>query len=137
MGNDIFSSCLFRARKLKPTERGNTYFAYDLEALVVCEAVKHWCYLEGCSKFFVETDHGTLRHMLMQPNNMLNKRQARYQRDLQSFVGSMILACRKGALNEDDPLCRRPNFVLHAKFHYFGMARFRQIANYDGSPNCC
>jgi hypothetical protein len=29
------------ARKLNPTERGNTYSAYDLEALAVCEAVKH------------------------------------------------------------------------------------------------
>jgi hypothetical protein len=29
------------ARKLNPAERGNTYFAYDFEALVVCEAVKH------------------------------------------------------------------------------------------------
>jgi hypothetical protein len=34
------------ARKLNPNERGNTYSAYDLEALAVCEAVKHWrCYL--------------------------------------------------------------------------------------------
>jgi hypothetical protein len=29
------------ARKLNPAERGNTYYAYDLEALAVCEAVKH------------------------------------------------------------------------------------------------
>jgi hypothetical protein len=37
------------ARKLDPVERGNTYFAYVLEALAVCEAVKHYmCYLEGC-----------------------------------------------------------------------------------------
>jgi hypothetical protein len=41
----------YRARKLNQAERGNTYYAYDLEALVVCEAIKHWrCYLEGCSK---------------------------------------------------------------------------------------
>jgi hypothetical protein len=31
----------YRARKLNRTERGNTYSAYDLEALTVCEAVKH------------------------------------------------------------------------------------------------
>jgi hypothetical protein len=48
----------------------------------------------------------------MQPNNMLDKRQARELRDLQPFVGSMTLAYRKGALNEDDPLSRRPDFVL-------------------------
>jgi hypothetical protein len=32
----------FWARKLSPDERVNTYSAYDLEALSVCEAVKHW-----------------------------------------------------------------------------------------------
>jgi hypothetical protein len=100
------------ARKLNPAERGNTYSAYDLEALAVCEYVKHWrCYLEGCSKFLVVSDHDTLRHLQRQPNNMLNKRQAKYLRDLQTFVGSMTLAYRKGALNEDYPLSRRPDFV--------------------------
>jgi hypothetical protein len=29
------------ARKLNTAERGNTYSAYDLEALAVCEDVKH------------------------------------------------------------------------------------------------
>jgi hypothetical protein len=29
------------ARKLNYAERGNTYSAYDLEALAVCETVKH------------------------------------------------------------------------------------------------
>jgi hypothetical protein len=42
---------------------------------------------------------------------MLNKWQARYMRDLQPFVGSMTLAHRKIALNEVDPLSRRPDFV--------------------------
>jgi hypothetical protein len=45
-------------------------------------------------------------HMLRQPSNMLNKRQARYLRDLQPFVGSMKLAYSNGALNEVDPLSR-------------------------------
>jgi hypothetical protein len=62
------------ARKLNLVERGNTYFAYYLEALAVCEAVKHWrCYLEGCSKFLVVTHHDTVRYLLTQPNNKLNK----------------------------------------------------------------
>jgi hypothetical protein len=52
----------------------------------------------------------------MQPNNMMNKRQARYLRNLQPFVGSMTLAYRKGALSEADPLSRRPDFVLLATF---------------------
>jgi hypothetical protein len=45
---------------------------------------------------------------------MLNKRQARYVRDLQPFVGRMTLAYCKGALNEAFPLSRRQNFVHHA-----------------------
>jgi hypothetical protein len=45
---------------------------------------------------------------------MLNKRQARYLRDLQPFVASMTLAYRKGALDEADPLNRHPNFVPQA-----------------------
>jgi hypothetical protein len=94
----------YSARKLNPTERGNTYSAYDLEALGVCEAVKHLiCYLEGCSKFLVVTYHDTLRHILRQPNKRQSKRQARYMRDLQPFVGSMTLAYRKGAMNEANP----------------------------------
>jgi hypothetical protein len=41
-------SVSYMARKLNLAERGNTYSAYDLEALAVCEAVKHRrCYLEG------------------------------------------------------------------------------------------
>jgi hypothetical protein len=90
-GGGLQTVCYW-ARKLNPAERGNTCSAYDLEALAVCEAVKHWkCYLDGCSKFLVVTDHDTLRHLLTQPNNMLNQRQARYLRDLQPFVGSMTL----------------------------------------------
>jgi hypothetical protein len=51
----------YGARNLKSVERGNTYSAYDLEASVVCEAVKHWrCYLEGCSKVFVVIDNDTV-----------------------------------------------------------------------------
>jgi hypothetical protein len=44
----------------------------------------------------------------------LNKRQARYLRDLQPFVGSMTLAYRKGPLNEAGPLSRCPDFVPQA-----------------------
>jgi hypothetical protein len=110
-----FRQVSYAARKLNSCERGNTYYAYDLEALAVCEAIKHCrCYLEGCSKFLVVTDHDTMRHSLRQPNNRLNKRRARYLRDLQSLVGLMTLACRKRALNEADPLCRRPDCVPYA-----------------------
>jgi hypothetical protein len=48
------------AQKLNQAERGNTYSAYALEALAVCEAVKHWmCYLAGSSKSLVVTYHDT------------------------------------------------------------------------------
>jgi hypothetical protein len=57
--------------------------------------------------------------MLKQPNNRLNKRQARYLRDSQPFVGSMTLAHRKGALNEANPLGRRQDFVPQATVPLF------------------
>jgi hypothetical protein len=114
----------YMARKLNQAERGNTSSVYDLEALAICEAVKHWrCYLEGCSKFLVVIDHDTLRHPLSQPNNMLNKRQARCLRDLHPFVGSMTLAYRNGAMNEADTLSRRPYFVPHS--HNFNILGWR------------
>jgi hypothetical protein len=68
-------------------------------------------------KFLVVTYHDILGHLLGKPNNMWSKRQARYLRDLQPFVGSMTLAYRKagkGALNEVDPLSRRQDFVPQA-----------------------
>jgi hypothetical protein len=61
-------------------------------------------------------------------------------RDLQPFAGSMTLAYRKGALNEVDPLSRRPDFVPHAIVPLFWdgeVPTFRQIENYDGSPSSC
>jgi hypothetical protein len=43
---------------MNPNERGNTYYAYNLEALAVFEAIKDWrSYLEGGSKFLVVTYH--------------------------------------------------------------------------------
>jgi hypothetical protein len=50
---------------------------------------------------------------------MLNKRQARYLRDLQPFVGSMTHLYRKGALNEVGPLSRRPDFLPQATVPLF------------------
>jgi hypothetical protein len=99
------------ARKLHNAERGNSYYAYDLEALAVREAVMHWrCYLEGRSNFMVVPDHDTLRYLLNQPNDTLYKRHTRYAQDLQSFTGAMTLAYRKGSKNEASPFNRRANF---------------------------
>jgi hypothetical protein len=60
-----------------------------------------------------------MRHMLGQPNNMSNKRQARYPWDLQPFVGLITLAYRKGALNGANLLSRRPDFVPKATVPLF------------------
>jgi hypothetical protein len=68
----------YYARELNLAERGNIYCGYVLNTLAGCEAVRHWrCYLERFSKFLVVTNYDTLRHLLKQPKNMLNKRQAR------------------------------------------------------------
>jgi hypothetical protein len=83
----------YLARKMNQAKRGYTYSAYDSEALAVCGAFNDWrCYVKGRSKLLVVTYHDTLRHLLMQRNNKLNKRQGRYLRDLKLFVGSMALA---------------------------------------------
>jgi hypothetical protein len=62
----------------------------------------------------------------MQRDNKVNKRQARYLRDLQPFVCSMTLAYRKGAPNEDDPLNRFPsipNDIYTTTGRYFGVPK--------------
>jgi hypothetical protein len=62
------------AWKLNPHERGNTYSAYDLKTLAVCEALKLWrCYLEGYSKFLIVIDHDALRHLRKQSNKRYGK----------------------------------------------------------------
>jgi hypothetical protein len=55
--------------------------------------------------FFVVTYHDTLRHLHMQPNNRLNRRQARYVLDLQPFASTMTLAYRKGSVKSETILC--------------------------------
>jgi hypothetical protein len=41
-GRGLIQLVSILARKLNLAERGNTYYAYDIEALAVCEAVTHW-----------------------------------------------------------------------------------------------
>jgi hypothetical protein len=60
-----------------------------------------------------------MQRFLGQPNDTLNKRQARYLRDLQPFMGTMTLTYRKEALSDAYPLNWRPNFVLQATFPMF------------------
>jgi hypothetical protein len=60
------------------------------------------------------SDLGTLRHLLIKPNDRLNIRQARYARDLQPFTDATTLAYRNGSRNEANPLSRRADFHAHA-----------------------
>jgi gamma-glutamylcysteine synthetase len=46
----------------------------------------------------------------------------------------MTLVYRKGAMNEANPLVGDQTSHLTPQFHGFGMARFRQMKIYDGSP---
>ena len=102
--------CAYWARKLNDAERN--YYAYDLEALAVVEAVTRvWrMYLDGARSISVVTDHATLTHLLKQPSLNLTKRQARYVEQPMPYAGYMKLLYRKGSTNEADPVSRRPDF---------------------------
>ena len=70
--------CAYWARKLKDTKR--KYNAYDLEALVVVEAVTRvWrMHLDGAKAIQVVTNHSTLTQLLKQSSTNLSKRQAHF-----------------------------------------------------------
>jgi hypothetical protein len=56
-----------------------------------------------------------MQHGLRQPNNILNKRQARYLRDFQPFVGTMTLAYRKGSHERSRSV--KPETILRTLGH--------------------
>jgi hypothetical protein len=58
---------------------------------------------------------------------MLNKRQARYLRDYQPFMGTMTFANRKEASNEAGRQAGDKTSYLGPQFHCFGMAKFRPM----------
>jgi hypothetical protein len=77
------------------------------------------CHLEGCSNFKVVSDHDTLRHLLSQPSDRLNKQYARCVRNLQPFTGAVTLAYRKGSINQSNSLSRQVDFYTQANFPLF------------------
>ena len=61
--------------------------------------------------FSVVTDHDvTLTHLLKQPSDKLIDRQVHWVERLMPFAPSMSILCRKGSVNEADPVSRRPDF---------------------------
>jgi hypothetical protein len=69
----------------------------------------------------VVSDLDTLRHLLKQPHDRLNKRQARYVRDLQPIIGAMTFIYRNKSWNEVVPLSRRRIFTRKLFSHCFGV----------------
>jgi hypothetical protein len=96
----------FEARKFNPAERN--YPIHEQELLAVVHALRHWrCYLEGCKKVTVITDHDTLRHFFNQKD--LSRRQARWLALLATYQGILDIVYRRGADNHADALSRRPD----------------------------
>jgi hypothetical protein len=75
--------------------------------------------LESCFKFVVALDHDTVRQLLKQPNDKLNKREARFVRDLQLFMGAMTLAYCKDSKTEAYTLSRRADFYAQPSLPLF------------------
>ena len=96
----------YHARKMNPHERN--YPVHEQELLGVRDAlVTFRCYLEGCRKITVVTDHDTLRHFFRQRE--LSRRQVRWLLQLTPFQRQLDIVYKKGAQNQADALSRRPD----------------------------
>ena len=104
----------YSSRKLNVHEVN--YPITELELLAIVDALRTYrCYLEGCKRFTVVTDHDTLKYFLTQPQ--LSGRKARWQEFLSPYAPCMTIEYRKGALNRADALTRMPtatSAALHA-----------------------
>ena len=99
----------YESRKLNSHERN--YPVCDLELLAVVHALRVFrCYLEGCRRFTVYTDHDTLKYFMTQQT--LSGRKARWQELLSPFAPIMTIEYRKGTKNFADGLSRLQNVVL-------------------------
>jgi len=75
------------------------------ELLAVVHALRVFrCYLEGCRRFTVYTDHDTLKYFMTQQT--LSGRKARWQEVLSPFAPNMTIEYRKGSKNFADGLSR-------------------------------
>jgi len=61
--------------------------------------------------FLVVTDHATLVHLLKQSSDKLTNRQTHWVEKLMPYANLMRILCKKGILNEVDPVSRRPDFL--------------------------
>ena len=96
----------YHARRLQ--QREANYPIHEKELLAVVDAIKTFrCYLEGCAKITVITDHDTLRHFMKQKD--LSGRRARWSEYLAPYTSYMEIIYRKGSVNQADALSRRPD----------------------------
>lgn len=96
----------YDARRLNPAECNYPIHEQELQAVV--HALNHWrCYLEGCAKVTVVTDHHSLKYFFTQKD--LSRRQARWAALLSTYQGVLDIVYRKGAENQADALSRRPD----------------------------
>ena len=99
----------YESRKLNTHEVN--YPVCDLELLAVVHALRVFrCYLEGCRRFTVYTDHDTLKYFMTQQT--LSGRKARWQEQLSPFAPFMTIEYRKGTKNFADGLSRLRNAEL-------------------------
>ena len=96
----------YHARRLLDRERN--YPIHEKELLAVIDAVRTFrCYIEGCKKCTVITDHDTLKYFLTQKE--LAGRRARWSEFLAPFAHYLEIIYRKGSTNQADALSRRPD----------------------------
>ena len=96
----------YHARRLLDRERN--YPIHEKELLAVVDAVRTFrCYIEGCKKCTVITDHDTLKYFLTQKE--LSGRRARWSEFLAPFAHYLEIIYRKGSTNQADALSRRPD----------------------------
>lgn len=94
----------FESRRLTQAEQG--YTVGERELLAIIHALRVWrCYLEGCQKLTIVTDHKPISYLDVQ--QMLSRRQARWAEFLARF--DYELAYRPGRVNVADPLSRLRN----------------------------
>jgi hypothetical protein len=87
------------------------YPTHEHELRAVVEALRHWrCYLEGCDRFLISTDHDTLKHFMKQQH--LSARHTHWLEDISPYANNMDIFYRRGETNRADGLSRKPDLDL-------------------------
>eukprot|EP00951_Prasinocladus_malaysianus_P008115 scaffold58608_cov11-Prasinocladus_malaysianus.AAC.1 len=93
---------------MNPHERN--YPVHEQELLGVRDGLLAFrCYLEGCRRITVVTDHDTIRHFFKQRE--LSRRQVRWLLQLTPFQRQLEIVYTKGSQNCADALSRRPDLM--------------------------